>query len=283
MKIGKFLVLGNLGMGANSSILHIRRASDSKQYALKVIPVTGPEDSKFLTQGQHEFEISRKLNHRNLIKIHTLEVQRDWLFRVRKMLLLIEYVNGQTLDTIKQLPVPKLVQIFAQVAAGMDHMHRQGVFHADIKPNNILLSRSGEVKIIDYGLAWVKGESKGRVQGTPEYMAPEQATKRIVTERTDIYNLGATMYRLVTGRLPPNYVAGHEVLRLGSRVRELQLKAVEESNPEAPRELCRLIHQCLEFKSDRRPESMSEVKEELESLTKKLVQSPEDRLEALEW
>jgi serine/threonine protein kinase len=283
MKIGKFLVLGNLGMGANSSILHIRRASDSKQYALKVIPVTGPEDSKFLTQGQHEFEISRKLNHRNLIKIHTLEVQRDWLFRTRKMLLLIEYVNGQTLDTIKQLPVPKLVQIFAQVASGMDHMHRQGVFHADIKPNNILLSRSGEVKIIDYGLAWVKGESKGRVQGTPEYMAPEQAAKRIVTERTDIYNLGATMYRLVTGRLPPNYVTGNEVLRLGSQVRELRVKPVEECNPEAPPELCRLIHHCLEFKSDRRPETMSEVKGELESLTKKLVQSPEDRLEALEW
>src|SRR6266849_5951639 len=138
MKIGKFLVLGNLGMGANSSILHIRRTADSKQYALKGIPVTGPEDSKFLTQGQHEFEVSRKLNHRNLIKIHTLEVQRDWLFRTRKMLLLIEYVNGQTLDTIKQLPVPKLVQIFAQVASGMDHMHRQGIFHADIKPNNIL-------------------------------------------------------------------------------------------------------------------------------------------------
>jgi serine/threonine protein kinase len=279
MKIGKFLVLGNLGMGANSSILHIRRASDSKQYALKVIPITGPEDNKFLTQGEHEFEISQKLHHRNLIKIHALEIQRDWLFRIRKMLLLIEYVNGQTLDTIKQLPLPKLVQIFAQVAAGMDHMHQQGVFHADIKPNNILLSRSGEVKVIDYGLAWIKGTSKERVQGTPEYMAPEQATKRIVTERTDIYNLGATMYRLVTWRLPPNYVTGN----LGGQVKELRIKPVEEGNPEAPPELSRLIHQCLEFKSDRRPESMSEVKEQLESLSEKLVQSPEDRLEALEW
>jgi len=283
MKIGKFLVLGNLGMGANSSILHIRRAADSRQYALKVIPITGPEDFKFLTQGQHEFRISQMLDHRNLIKIYALEAQRDWLFRVRKVLLLIEYVNGQTLDTIKQLPVPKLVQIFAQVSAGMAHMHQKGVFHADLKPNNILLSRSGEVKIIDYGLAWVKGESKGRVQGTPEYMAPEQASKRIVTERTDIYNLGATMYRLVTWRLPPNYVTGNEILKLGSQIRELRVKPVEECNPSAPPELCRLIHQCLEFKSDRRPERMSDIQETLESLTKSLVQSPEDRLEALEW
>jgi serine/threonine protein kinase len=283
MKIGKFLVLGNLGMGANSSILHIRRAADSKQYALKVIPITGPEDFKFLIQGQHEFRISQKLDHRNLIKIHALEAHRDWLFRVRKVLLLIEYVNGQTLDTIKQLPVPKLVQIFAKVSAGMAHMHQQGVYHADLKPNNILLSRSGEVKIIDYGLAWVKGESKGRVQGTPEYMAPEQVAKKIVSERTDIYNLGATMYRLVTGRMPPNYVSGHESLKLGSRIGEMRIKPVEECNSSAPPELSKLIHQCLEYKSDRRPESMTDIQETLESLTKSLVQSPEDRLEALEW
>src|SRR5437773_5258428 len=203
MKIGKFQVIGNLGMGANSSILHIRRSSDSRQYALKVVPISGNEDLKFLTQARHEFRVSRMLDHRNLIKIFALEGQRDWLFRVRKVLLLIEYVNGQTLDTIKQLPVPKLVQIFGKVAAGMAHMHRQRVFHADLKPNNILLSRSGEVKIIDYGLAWIKGESKGRVQGTPEYMAPETATHRIINERTDIYNFGATMYRLMTSRHPP--------------------------------------------------------------------------------
>ncbi len=283
MKIGKFQVIGNLGMGANSSILHIRRSSDSRQYALKVVPISGNEDLKFLTQARHEFRVSRMLDHRNLIKIFALEGQRDWLFRIRKVLLLIEYVNGQTLDIIKQLPVSKLVQIFAQVAAGMAHMHRQGVFHADLKPNNILLSRSGEVKIIDYGLAWIKGESKGRVQGTPEYMAPEQAKKMIVNEQTDIYNLGATMYRLVTWRLPPNSVLEDDALRLPSQKRDKLLKPVEELNPEAPPELCQLIHQCLEIKANRRPERVSEVQETLESLTKTLVRSPEDRLEALEW
>src|SRR5437762_1191249 len=198
MKIGKFQVIGNLGMGANSSILHIRRSNDSRQY------------------------------------------------------------------TIKQQQIPKLVQIFAQVAAGMAHMHRRGVFHADLKPNNILLSRSGEVKIIDYGLAWIKGEGKGRVQGTPEYMAPEQAKKGIVNEQTDMYNLGATMYRLVTWRLPPNSVLEDDALRLPSQKREKFLKPVDELNPEAPPELCELIHKCLEVKSSRRPERMSDVQETLE-------------------
>jgi serine/threonine protein kinase len=283
MKIGKFQVIGNLGMGANSSILHVRRSSDSRQYALKVVPIGGSGDSKFLAQARHEFRIARMLDHRNLIKIFALEMQRDWLLRVRKVWLLIEYVNGRTLDTMKQLPVPKLVQIFGQVAAGMGHMHRRGVFHADLKPNNILLSRSGEVKIIDYGLAWVKGESKGRVQGTPEYMAPEQANKMVVNEQTDIYNLGATMYRLVTWRLPPSFIADETVLRLQAQHRDQLLKPVEELNPEAPPELCQLIHQCLEIKASRRPERMSDVQETLESITKTLVRSPEDRLEALEW
>ena len=121
------------------------------------------------------------LTHPNLIKIHALEVKRDWLFRVRKVHLLIDYVNGKTLDSVPRLSMPRLVQIFAKMAAGLMHMHRRGVYHADIKPNNILLSRTGDVKIIDYGLAWIKGEDKGRVQGTPEYMAPEQAQKGLST------------------------------------------------------------------------------------------------------
>src|SRR5438046_5915290 len=140
------------------------------------------------------------LDHPNLIKVYTLETVKDWLFRVKKAHLLIEYVNGKTLDTVPRVPIPQLVQIFVQVSAGLVHMHRRGICHADLKPNNILLSRSAEVKVIDYGLAWIKGEPKGRVQGTPEYMAPETARHGHVNERTDIYNFGATMYRLTTFR-----------------------------------------------------------------------------------
>ena len=101
------------------------------------------------------------LDHPNLIKVYALETPRDWLFRVKKVHLLIEYVNGKTLDTVPRLSLPRLVQVFAKIAAGLVHMHRRGVFHADLKPNNIMLSRTGDVKIIDYGLAWIKGESQG--------------------------------------------------------------------------------------------------------------------------
>src|SRR5262245_45093858 len=192
--IGKFTILGTLGQGAHSSILHIRCSNDGKQYALKVVPINSKEDHKFLEQAQHEFKVAQLLDHPSLIKIYALETPRDWLFRVRKVHLLIEYVNGQTADTIKGLTLPRLVQVFARVADALVHMHRRGVCHADLKPNNIMISRTGDVKIIDYGLAWIKGERKGRVQGTPEYMAPEQARQGTVTESTDMYNFGATMY-----------------------------------------------------------------------------------------
>src|SRR4051794_36619676 len=125
-KIGKFQILGTLGSGAHSTILHVRRSDDSKQYALKVVPLTGKEDQKFLDQAQHEFRVARMLDHPNLIKVYALETPRDWLFRVRKVHLLIEYVNGKTLDTVKRLSVPRLVQVFVQVAAGLVQMHRRG-------------------------------------------------------------------------------------------------------------------------------------------------------------
>src|SRR6267142_3888092 len=166
--IGSFQVLGTLGKGAHSSILHIRRTSDGKQYALKVVPIASKEEKKFLDQARDEFRIVQMLNHPNIVKIYNLELQRDWLFRVRKVHMLLEFVNGKTLDTIPRLSIPRLVQIFEKVASAMVHMHRRGVIHADLKPNNILLSRTGDVKVIDFGLAWVKGEAKDRVQGTPE-------------------------------------------------------------------------------------------------------------------
>src|SRR5262245_58954981 len=204
MRIGKFQVVGPLGTGAHSTILHIRRTEDAKNYALKVVPIAGAGDQKFLEQAQHEFRVGQMLGHPNLVKVYALEPVKDWLFRTRKVHLLIEYVNGKTLDTAPRLKLPHLLQIFAQVSNGLVHMHRRNVYHADLKPNNILLSKAGEVKIIDFGLAWVKGETKDRVQGNPEYMAPETHKHKMVNERTDIYNLGATMYRMLTFRHPPS-------------------------------------------------------------------------------
>lgn len=281
--IGKFQVLGTLGSGAHSTILHIRRSADAKQYALKVVPIDGQDEQKFLHQAKHEFRIAQMLDHPHLLKIHALETENDWLFRIRKVQTLLEYVNGKTLDTFKALPMPQLVQIFVRVAAGMVHLHRKGVWHADLKPNNIMLSRAGEVKIIDYGLAWIKGQPKGRIQGTPEYMAPETAQHGMINERTDIYNFGATMYRLVTSRLPPTVLTEMGVLPVDARSWNRMLTPVRECNADAPKPLCDLIHRCLSFDALQRPERMSELQGALDHLADDLIRSPDDQLEALEW
>jgi serine/threonine protein kinase len=282
-KIGQYQVMGKLGEGAQSEILHIRRSSDARQYALKVVPVKKASDQKYVEQAEHEFRIAEMLDHPNLIKIHALETEKDWLFQVRKVLLLIEYVNGKSLDAGPKLSIPRLVQVFVQMASGLVHMHRKGIYHADIKPSNVLLSRTGQVKIIDYGLAWTKGHTKSRTQGTPEYMAPETCANRIVNERSDIYNLGATMYRMVTGELPPQcYVEEGTGIQMVERTFKTLLKPVAAFNPKAPKPLAELIQQCIAFNPPQRPARMSEVQGMLDHMADELVQSSADRLDMME-
>ena len=283
IKIGKFQVVGQLGTGAHSNLLHIRRSADGKNYALKVVPIDEAEDQKFLEQAQLEYRVAQLLDHPHLIKVYAFETVRDWFFRVRKAHLLIEYVNGKTLDTCPRIPMPQLVQVFKAVADALVHMHRRQVYHADLKPNNIMLSRAGGVKVLDYGLAWIKGEGKDRIQGTPEYMAPEQGRKKKVNERTDIFNFGATMYRMVTWRLPPSAAPQEGALPIDAKTFGRMLKPVSEYTPTAPNALCDLIHRCMAFLPDNRPERMSAVQSELDALVEELVTSPDQSLEAFEW
>jgi serine/threonine protein kinase len=275
-RIGKYTVQRQLGTGVHSTILQISRHEDGKQYALKIVPIDSAEDQKFRTQAEHEFAVAQKFDHPNLIKIYGLETQTDWLFRPKKLLLLIEFVPGQTLDKFKSLAIKRLVPIFEQVASGMVHMHRNDVMHADLKPGNIMVSsRTGQAKVIDFGLAWIRGESKGRVQGTPEYMAPETVAHGVVNEKTDIFNFGATMYRLVTWKFPPSLVPQPGSVRMNSKVYSQILTPVAQANPATPPALADLITRCLQFSPDQRPERMSEIQGILDKLAEELG-SPDD-------
>lgn len=256
-RIGAFTVIGKLGEGAQSTVLRIRRAEDGREYAIKIVNIDGPEDTKFLDQAKHEHRISEMLSHPNLIKVLCFELEKNWLFKVKKAKILCEFVNGDTLDNARITNRAKLLRIFEKVAAGLAHMHHRGVFHADLKPNNILVGRGG-VKVIDFGLAWIRGEPKNRVQGTPEYMAPETATHKLVNERTDIFNFGATLYRMLTFELPPSVMP-----ELGVPITEKMYKGmfrpVNELAPTTPSQLCNLVHKCMAFNARQRPESIAQV------------------------
>jgi serine/threonine protein kinase len=265
-KIGKFTVLGTLGSGAHSSILHVRRADDDREYALKMVNIDSKDDQKYLDQAKHEFRVGQMLNHPNLVKVYAFETDGGWFSGPKKARLLIEYVPGRTMDKLPLQRMAKLVRMFERIADGLTHMHKQGVFHADMKPNNLIYERGTRVKVIDYGLAWIKGEPKNRVQGTPEYMAPETVSHKLINERTDIYNFGATMYRLVTLSLPPCWVTAADGLPMTAEVFASQLRPVREANPMVPAGLAELIHRCLDPNATKRPDRMSQVQGTLDQL-----------------
>ena len=206
------------------------------------------------------------LDHPNLVKVYALETESGWFSGPKKAKLLLEYVPGKTMDKLPLLRMAKLLRVFERIADGLTHMHKQGVYHADLKPNNLIYDRGTQVKVIDYGLAWIKGEAKDRVQGTPEYMAPETVEHKVINERTDIYNFGATMYRLVTLQLPPCWVAVGDALPMDRRLFKAQFKPVRKANPLVPKGLAELIHKCLQPNALKRPERMSHVQGMLDQL-----------------
>ncbi len=268
--LDRFEVLGELGHGAASRILHIRDPEGFQHYAMKVVIRRTADEQKFLDQAKHEFDVAKKLDHPSLVKIFDIRVIKKW-FREREVRTLLEYINGQTLEQMKEPPVPLLAIVFAEVAGAVSHMHRRGVFHADLKPNNVLVSKSGQVKVIDFGLAWRRGEKKFRVQGTPGYLAPEQIKHRIVNEATDIFNLGATMYRLLTGRMASGVAGPGNVVPMQGIV-----TAAHEINEHVPLALSELVSRCCETKPQRRPQSMNEVGEKLGDVLKALAVTSED-------
>ena len=266
-RIGKYTILSTLGSGAHSQILRIRRDEDGREYALKLVAIDGPDDQKYLEQARHEFRVGQMLDHPSLMKVYCFETESDWFFRVKKARLLTEFVPGTTIDKSPLLKPAKLLRVLEKVAAGLVHMHKNGIFHADLKPNNIMLGPRLSVKILDYGLARVKSDPpKNRLQGTPEYMAPETASHKLINERTDIYNFGATMYRLATFQLPPPVIAETGAIPLDAKTHASLLQPVSSINPSCPAELCDLIHRCLSYNAHNRPERMSEIQGILDRL-----------------
>jgi eukaryotic-like serine/threonine-protein kinase len=251
-----YRVIDTLGTGAGSTILLISDKELGKRYALKVVKRQDADDDIYIAQAKAEFDVSRRLNHEAIVKIYDQRVKKGW-FKVTGVELLMEYVDGKTLDEIEAPELGQLVLIFNQVASALAHMHRRGVYHGDLKPSNIMLSKSGRVKLIDFGTAWIKGEEKGRVQGTPQYMAPEQATERIVDERTDIYNLGATMYRMFTGR------HAQQGIPMPGEIGLRKLPSPILLQPKIPGTLNETILACLELNPDQRPAGVFEIRNQL--------------------
>ena len=253
-------IIEKLGVGARSQIYQVVKPETGQIFALKRVIRDEHEDARFLEQAITEYEVSSKLNHAALRRSEEIKRIRSWM-RLTEVQVVLEYVNGVSLAKRRPERIDHAVDLFLKLAEGLHVLHEAGFVHADIKPNNILLPVDGGVKIIDFGQSCPIGHRKPRIQGTPDYIAPEQVHRRNLTAQTDVFNLGATLYWVLTGRAYPTMIA-----KKGGRDSSI-VKAVptpQKLNPEIPSVLSRLVMEACSFRRSDRPKDMQQVISKLE-------------------
>jgi len=256
-----YRITRQIGSGARSRIYAVEDES-GRRFALKRVVRSSDEDDRFLEQVENEYAVGSKVEHphvRRPIALHRIRK----LLQVKELLLLLEYVEGTTLDRARPNRLDRFLSIFLKVAAGLEAMHRAGYVHSDIKPNNIVLGRGGVVKIIDFGQACAIGRRKERIQGTPDYIAPEQVQRKVLDQRTDVFNVGATMYWVLTSENYPTEVRGPDARGGIALVKSERPLAPIEINEKIPIALSNLVMECCRPNPGDRPSDMRDVQARL--------------------
>lgn len=204
--IGKYEIVKELGRGATSTVYLALDPFNNLQVALKLFNLERLRDNStakvFRKLLLTEASLAGKLTHPHIVKIHDAVMEGDMNYMV------MEYVEGETLERSGEvgnlLPLNKVAEIAYKCCKALEYAQSQGVIHRDIKPANILLCGEGDIKISDFGSAMIDTQQTTQVSGvgSPAYMSPEQIQERPLNHQTDIYSLGVTMYRLLTGKLP---------------------------------------------------------------------------------
>lgn len=257
-------VIERLGEGAASVIYAVRNRRDGSRYALKHLILRSERDTRYLEQFRQELAVSRQFRHPALRRCYEMKTRRTVLLRPREAALVMEFVEGTPLDQQQPQSFRVIMRYFMQVAAALAALHYLKYVHCDVKPNNILVCPGGSIKLIDFGHACRSGTVKKRIQGTPDFIAPEQVKLEPVTVRTDVFSFGATLYWALSGqRIPTLYTVGRSQREV---VAECRFPSPRQINDAVPQALSDLIMECLRLEPLRRPADMEEVIRRLEAV-----------------
>ncbi len=262
-KLLHYDVLERLGEGARSTIWAVSDPNTKQLYALKHVIRDEQKDLRFIEQMETEFEVSRQFTHPNLRRSFELKINKTMLLKYSEAFLLMELFDGKPLDVRPPTNLMDIIDTFIQVAQGLKAMHAMGYAHCDIKPNNILRSETGKVKVIDFGQSCKIGTVKERIQGTPDYIAPEQVARRPISVQTDVFNLGATLYWALTGKVIPTL---YTVNKKGdnSFLLDTRIDSPQDLNPKVPTAISNLVMESISTRPGKRPADMDQMITRLE-------------------
>jgi len=276
--LGEFLLLRKLGSGGMGEVYLAQQVSLKRQVALKVLREDLTADETARKRFAVEAEAAAKLTHANIVQIYAFGPADGTSYMA------LEYVQGMNLRdyVAKKGPASArfAVKVMEQVAAALHHAADAGIVHRDIKPDNILLTRKGEVKVADFGLARLRVDKPvnltqtGVTMGTPLYMSPEQVEGKQLDPRSDLYSFGVTCYYMLAGQPP---YRGETALAIAVQHIKGEPEPIERLRPDLPPELCRIVQKLMAKDPDQRYQTGRHVARDLQKLRGELAASePED-------
>ncbi|MGA8264032.1 MAG: serine/threonine-protein kinase, partial [Ignavibacteriaceae bacterium] len=274
-----YKILEKLGEGGMGVVYLAEDTKLERKVAIKFLPKHISSDSEERARFKIEAKAAAALNHPNIATIHSIEEADEQMFIV------MEYVKGKELvDFVNKnqgepLPFNDIINYTIQIAEGLSAAHKEGIIHRDIKSSNIMITNDGKIKIMDFGLAKLRGKTKltkiGTTIGTIEYMSPEQAQGEEVDQRADIWSFGIVLYEMLTGKMP--FRGEYDQAVLYSILNE-DPEPVNVLNPEVSPELVQITEKALQKNLETRYASMSEILNELEIYRDKIKVETRDVL-----
>ena len=263
----RYEIIEELGKGGMGKVYRVEDKKIKEEVALKLIKPEIASDKKTIERFSNELKTARKIRHKNVCAMYDLGEEKGIHY------ITMEYVPGEDLKSsirrMGPLTAGKTLFIAKQVCDGLAEAHRLGVVHRDLKPQNIMIDKEGNARIMDFGIArTVRGKGitgAGVMVGTPEYMSPEQAEVKEVDQRSDIYSLGVILYEMVTGKVP---FEGETPLGIAMKHKSEKPQDPRELNAQIPEDFSRVILRCLEKDKEKRYQSAGEVRSELANIEK---------------